>query len=284
VNSEGGSAPLPKPPPRESVPPVEPALEAAVTSHASFLERRLVVLGGQALSLAALVAAWEALARLGIADPLFVPAPSAVARALAATSGEVLPRLADTLLKTLMGYGLAVVLGVGAGLVIGSRRLLHQVAMPYVVALYGVPKILILPWIALIFGLGLSTAVLSAAMFAVFPVLLMVAAGTRDVDPTLITVARSMGATRGQIGLKVLLPAVLPSVLAGMRIGMVFAMLGVLLAEMFAGNRGMGFLMQRLAMAFRAPELFAATAIVSVLSIAVVLFLEHLNRRLGRWR
>jgi len=284
VNSEGGSAPLPKPPPRESVPPVEPALEAAVTSHASFLERRLVVLSGQALSLAALVAAWEALARLGIADPLFVPAPSAVAGALAATSGEVLPRLADTLLKTLMGYGLAVVLGVGAGLVIGSRRLLHQVAMPYVVALYGVPKILILPWIALIFGLGLSTAVLSAAMFAVFPVLLMVAAGTRDVDPMLITVARSMGATRGQIGLKVLLPAVLPSVLAGMRIGMVFAMLGVLLAEMFAGNRGMGFLMQRLAMAFRAPELFAATAIVSVLSIAVVLFLEHLNRRLGRWR
>ena len=284
MNSEGGSAPLPKLPPRESVAPAKPALEAAVTSRASFLERRLVVLGGQALSLAALVAAWEALARLGIADPLFVPAPSAVAGALAATSGEVLPRLADTLLKTLMGYGLAVVLGVGAGLVIGSRRLLHQVAMPYVVALYGVPKILILPWIALIFGLGLSTAVLSAAMFAVFPVLLMVAAGTRDVDPTLITVARSMGATHGQIGLKVLLPAVLPSVLAGMRIGMVFAMLGVLLAEMFAGNRGMGFLMQRLAMAFRAPELFAATAIVSVLSIAVVLFLEHLNRRLGRWR
>ncbi len=284
MNSEGGSAPLPKLPPRKSVAPAKPALEAAVTSRASFLERRLVVLGGQALSLAALVAAWEALARLGIADPLFVPAPSAVAGALAATSGEVLPRLADTLLKTLMGYGLAVVLGVGAGLVIGSRRLLHQVAMPYVVALYGVPKILILPWIALIFGLGLSTAVLSAALFAVFPVLLMVAAGTRDVDPTLITVARSMGATRGQIGLKVLLPAVLPSVLAGMRIGMVFAMLGVLLAEMFAGNRGMGFLMQRLAMAFRAPELFAATAIVSVLSIAVVLFLEHLNRRLGRWR
>src|SRR5207247_5990979 len=70
----------------------------------------------------------------------------------------------------------------------------------------------------------------------------------------------------------------------GMRIAMVFAMLGVLLAEMFAGNRGMGFQMQRLAMAFKAPELFAATAIVSTVSIAVVLFLEHLNRRLGRWR
>ena len=156
--------------------------------------------------------------------------------------------------------------------------------MPYVVALYGVPKILILPWIALVFGIGLPTAVLSAALFAVFPIVVMVAAGTRDVDPTLITVAGSMGATRGQIARKVLLPAVLPSVLSGLRIGMIFALLGVLLAEMFAGHRGMGFQMQRLALAFRAPELFAATAIVSTLSVAVVLFLEHLNRRLGRWR
>ncbi len=245
---------------------------------------KLSVLGWQALSVAAILAAWEAAVRLGIADPLFVPAPSAVARALGATSGDVLPRLADTVLETLLGYGLAVLLGVSAGLGIGSSRLVHEVVMPYAVALYGVPKILVLPWIALIFGLGLSTAVLSAALFAVFPVLLMVAAGTRDVDPALVTVARSMGATRWQIGFKVLLPAVLPSVLAGMRVGMVFAMLGALLAEMLAGTRGMGFLMQRLAMAFKAPELFAATAIVSALSIAVVLFLEHLNQRLGRWR
>ena len=238
----------------------------------------------QVLSLAALVVGWEVAVRLGLADPLFVPAPTAVAAALAAGAGEVVPRLADTLLKALLGYGLAVVLGVSGGLVLGSRRLVHDVAMPYVVALYSIPKVLILPWVVVIFGLGLGTAVLTGMLFAVFPIVLMVAAGTRDVDPALITAAVSMGATRGQVARKVLLPAVLPSVLAGMRVGMVFAMLGVLLAEMFAGNRGMGFHMQRLALAFKAPELFAATVIVSALSIAVVLFLEHLNQRLGRWR
>ena len=231
-----------------------------------------------------MLAAWELTVATGMADPLFVPSPIAVGRALWATIGEMLPRLGDTVLKTAMGYGLAVAIGVPAGLLIGSRRLVHQVAMPYVVALYGVPKILILPWIALVFGIGLSTAVLNAALLAVFPIVLMVAAGARDVDPALVAVATSMGATRGQIARKVLFPAVLPSVLGGLRIAMVFALLGVLLAEMFAGNRGMGFHMQRLAMAFKAPELFAATATVSVLSVAVVLFLEHLNRRLGRWR
>ena len=245
---------------------------------------RLTILGWQAASLAVLVAGWEGAVRAGLLDPLFVPAPGAVAAALAGLAGEALPRLGDTLLKTVIGYALAVTLGVGAGLLLGSVRLLRQVAMPYVVAIYGVPKILILPWIALIFGIGLATAVLNATVFAFFPVAIMVAGAARDVDPVLITVATSMGASRGQIYRKVVLPAILPSVMAGMRIGIVFALLGVLLAEMFAGIRGMGFLMQRLANAFKAPEVFAATILVSALSIAVVLSLEHLNRRLGRWR
>jgi NitT/TauT family transport system permease protein len=213
-----------------------------------------------------------------------VPTPAAVGAALFATDGESWPRLGDTLVKTAAAYVLATGLGVTAGLALGGTRGLHRVAMPYVVALYGIPKILVLPWIALLLGIGWGTAVATGALFAVFPIALMVAAGARDVDPTLVTVAVSMGATRRQIARKVLLPAVLPSVLAGMRVGVVFALLGVLLAEMFAGVRGMGYLMQRQAVAFKAPELFAATAMVSALSITVVLILEHLNQRLGRWR
>jgi NitT/TauT family transport system permease protein len=245
---------------------------------------RLRVLEWQALSVGAALLAWEAAVRWGVLDAVFIPPPSAVIHALGRTAADALPRLGDTLVKTLLGYVLAVGVGVPAGLVLGSRPIAHAVAMPYVVALYGIPKILILPWIALIFGIGFSTAALSAAVFAIFPVVVLVAAGTRDVDPNMVTMAVSMGASRAQVGRKVLLPAVLPSVVTAMRVAMVFALLGALLAEMLAGNRGMGFQMQRMALAFRAPELFAATAIVSVLSISAVLFLEHLNRRLGRWR
>ena len=245
---------------------------------------RLRVLAWQTLSVAAIVLAWEVAVRWQLVDPLFVPAPSSIVRVLGVTGAEALPRLGDTLVKTLLGYALAILAGVPTGLVLGSRPTAHAIAMPYVVALYGVPKILVLPWIALVFGIGLSTAVLSAAVFAIFPVVVLVAAGTRDVDPALVTVAASMGASRGQIIRKVLLPAVLPSVLTAMRVALVFALLGTLIAEMLAGTRGMGFQMQRAALAFRAPELFAATAIVSVVSISVVLFLEHLNTRLGRWR
>lgn len=243
---------------------------------------RVKIVAAQATTLAALLLAWDLALRLGWADPLFVPAPAAVAAALGTTAGEAWARLGDTLLKAAAAYAIAVALGVSTGLTLGGARALYRVAMPYMVALYGVPKILVLPWIALLLGLGAGTAVATGALFAVFPVLLMVAAGVRDVDPTLVTVAVSMGATRRQVATKVLLPAVLPSVLAGMRVAVVFALLGVLLAEMFAGVRGMGYLMQRQAVAFKAPELFAATAMVSALSIAVVLFLDHFNRRLER--
>ena len=151
-------------------------------------------------------------------------------------------------------------------------------------ALYALPKILVLPWILLMFGLGMTPAVVYGVLQGFFPICLLVVGGVRDIDQTPLRVARSMGATPWQLYRKVVLPAMLPAVLAGMRLGIVFCLLGVLVVEMFGGIRGMGFLLVSLANAFRAPELFAATALVSVLSIAIVLGLERLNRRLGHWR
>ena len=112
--------------------------------------RRLI----QALSISALVTAWEAAARAGWVDPLFVPAPSAVARAVVSIGREAVGLIGETLGKTLVAYALAVALGVGAGLLIGGVRYLHDVLNPFLVALYALPKILVLPWILLAFGLA----------------------------------------------------------------------------------------------------------------------------------
>jgi len=238
----------------------------------------------QAVSLAVMLVAWEGAVRVGWLDPLFVPAPSAVVGALRAIGPEATRLLAETLAKTLVAYVLSVALGVGVGLVIGAVRHLHDLLNPFLVALYAIPKILVLPWILLTFGLGLTPAVVYGVLQGFFPICLLVAGGVRDVERMPIVVARSMGATSWQIYRKVILPAVLPAVLAGMRLGIVFCLLGVLVVEMFGGIRGMGFLLTTMANAFKAAELFAATALVSVLSIGVVLALEALNRRLGHWR
>jgi len=245
---------------------------------------RLRVHGLQVLSVLAALALWEGAARAGWVDPLFVPAPGSVGAAFWTMGGAALAGLGDTLGKTAIAYVLSVILGVGAGLAVGSVRLLRDVLNPFVIALYGIPKILVLPWIVLLLGYGTAPAVFYGTVHGLFPVMVLVMGAVRDVDRTLVTVARSYGATTWQLYWKVLLPAIVPSVLAGMRLGIVFCLLGVLVVEMFAGVRGMGYVMSSLANGFRAPELFAATGLVSAASIAIVLVLDHVNERLSHWR
>ena len=238
----------------------------------------------QALSVAVLVLAWEAIARAGGVDPLFVPAPSAVAHAFTRIGGPALAGLADTLAKTAIAYVLSVVLGVAGGILIGSVAPVRQALNPFVIALYGMPKILVLPWIVLLLGFGTAPAVVYGTIHGLFPILVLVTGAVRDVDRNLVTVARAFGARRWQLYWKVVLPAIVPTVLAGMRLGIVFCLLGVLIVEMFAGVRGMGHVMSSLANGFQAPELFAATALVSAASIVIVLSLDALNERLSHWR
>jgi len=238
----------------------------------------------QTLSVLALLAAWEAVARLGWVDPLFVPAPTAVAAAFLRIGRGALAGLGDTLAKTAVAYVLSITLGVALGIVIGSVRPLRDVLSPFVVVLYGMPKILVLPWIVLLLGFGTAPAIVYGTIHGLFPILVLVMGGVRDVDRTLVTVARSFGASTWQLYWKVLLPAIVPTVLAGMRLGIVFCLLGVLIVEMFAGVRGMGHVLGSLANGFQAPELFAATALVSASSIAIVLGLDALNDRLSHWR
>jgi len=227
---------------------------------------------------------WELAAQMGWVDPLFVPAPSAIVPALMRISGGALAGLADTLGKAAVAYVLSVVLGVSAGIAVGSVRLLREVLSPYVIALYGIPKILVLPWIVLLLGYGTTPAVFYGVLHGFFPIMVLVMGAVRDVDRTLVTVARSLGATTWQLYWKVLLPAIVPSVLGGMRLGVVFCLLGVLVVEMFSGVRGMGYVLGSYANGFQAPELFAATALVSAASITIVLALDHLNEKLSRWR
>lgn len=238
----------------------------------------------QALSVAALLAVWEGVARAGWVDPLFVPAPSAVAAAFARVGGPALAGLGDTLVKTAIAYVLSVILGVAGGLLIGGAPRVRQAVNPFVIALYGMPKILVLPWIVLLLGFGTLPAVVYGTIHGLFPILVLVTGAVRDVDRHLVTVARAFGARRWQLYQKVVLPAIVPTVLAGMRLGIVFCLLGVLIVEMFAGVRGMGHVMSSLANGFQAPELFAATALVSAASIIIVLSLDALSDRLSHWR
>jgi ABC-type nitrate/sulfonate/bicarbonate transport system permease component len=237
-----------------------------------------------ALVLAAL-ALWEVAARLRWLDPDFFSPPSQVLWAMGELANpRVLAAARLTALEVAVAFAVAAVVGVAGGLVIGLSTFAYRTFRPIVLLLFSVPKMVMLPLFILFFGIGVLSKAVFAFSLGVFPVLLNVIAGSRMVDRTLVTAAYCMGASRAGIFLKVVLPAALPSVITGLRVGMTQTVLGVLLAELYASNTGLGYFVTLYSQSFKPAQLFALFFVVAALSIVVNEALRALERRASRWR
>lgn len=147
---------------------------------------------------------------------------------------------------TLVAFGYALAIsaagGVALGLGLGLRRFAGDVAEPIIAALYTIPKVTLYPVMLLVFGLGLSAKVAFGVIHGMIPVMLFTLAAVKNVKPVLLRSARAMRLSPAQTALRVLAPAVLPEIVTGLRVGFSLTMLGVLIGEMFASQRGLGFL------------------------------------------
>jgi ABC-type nitrate/sulfonate/bicarbonate transport system permease component len=228
---------------------------------------------------------WEAAARGRWLDPDFVSPPSRIVLALAdLTNPRILAAARLTATEVLVAFTLAAVIGVGGGLLIGHSGFAYRAVRPMVLFLFSMPKMVMLPLFILFFGIGLLSKAVFAFSLGVFPVLLNVITGARMVEPTLIAAATSMGASRPAIFAKVVLPASLPAVVTGLRVGMTQTVLGVLLAELYAANTGLGYYVALYSQTFKPAQLFALFFLVAAISILVNEALRVLERRASRWR
>ena len=142
---------------------------------------------------------------------------------------------------------IAVVLGIVMGLTLGLWPLAAEVAEPIINALYAIPKITLYPVILLFFGLGVPAKVAFGVIHGVFPVMLLTMNGVRTIHPVIRKTARALRPTAVETIRTVLLPASLPEIFSGVRIGIALTLLGTLIGELFASNRGLGFLLLRAA-------------------------------------
>lgn len=232
---------------------------------------------------AVLLAIWQGLHQ--IVGDTALPGPAATLYYMV----EFLPseRFAENAVATLASFIYALVIAYGLGLAIGvwlgAHRLSGAVGEPLLVALYSIPKITLYPVILLIFGLGISGKVAFGALHGILPVALLTMSAIRNIPPVYLKAARTLHLSKWQTIFTVFLPATLPEVVAGLRIGLTVTLLGVLLAEMFASKRGLGFLIIN-AMSLAQSEEMLAVAIVlfvfAALANAVLLSMEHrLHRR-----
>ncbi|HTW29149.1 MAG TPA: ABC transporter permease [Acetobacteraceae bacterium] len=240
------------------------------------------VLPPLALLIAVLVA-WEAVIRLLHLPQYALPAPSAIAAVLVAKQASLAAAAWVTAGEVLVGFIVSGVVGAALALLIARFDRLGRAIYPLVVLFQTVPKIALAPLFVLWFGYGLLPKVVLIAVIAFFPVGLDMLAGLRAVDPNLVALMRSVGASRGQILWRVQVPTALPHLMSGLKIAVTLSVIGAIVGEFSGASAGLGYMIEFASTQLDTALVFAALVEVSVLGIVFYYLVELAERLLVPW-
>ena len=232
------------------------------------------------------VCAWELVSRAGWVSPLYFPAPSMIAHAIArlAGTGELQTNLLASVKRLALGVLAGGLPGLALGLTMGWSLRARQQLDPVVAALHPIPKIAILPLLMILFGLGEAPRVLVIAVAAFFPMTINAMAGVRQISPIHFEVAANYGARRRRVLTGVVLPGSLPLILAGARIAVNSALVLTIAVELVASDDGLGAVMWMARETLRTEELYAMLVVVSILGIGMNVALQRLAARVVPWQ
>ena len=177
---------------------------------------------------------------------------------------------------------IAIAMGLAIGLVLGFNRLAGDVMEPMFVALYSIPKVTLYPILLLSFGLGMSAKVAFGAIHGIIPIALFTINAVRNVKPILIKTARVMKLNSLEMATRVLLPAALPEIFTGIRIGFSLTLIGTLLGEMFASQRGLGYMLMNAIGLHNVDIIMAVTFLLIVFAAVVSSILLRIDHALHR--
>jgi NitT/TauT family transport system permease protein len=188
-----------------------------------------------------------------------------------------------TLATTLIGFIAAVVFGMTLGILVGSSRLAYSGLYPLLIGFNSVPKAALVPVFVIWFGAGTVPAVCTAFMLSFFPVVANVATAFATIEPELFEVMNSLGASRWDITRKIGIPRSLPFFFASLKIAVTLAFVGSVIAEIVAGNSGIGNVMLVASSNFNVPLVFAALVVVGVLGVGMYAIFDIFERRMTAW-
>ncbi|MFN2135818.1 MAG: ABC transporter permease [Candidatus Promineifilaceae bacterium] len=189
-----------------------------------------------------------------------------------------------TLVEFSLGFGLAVVIGIPFGIMLGWNPIFQAIFEPFVTTLYSVPRIALMPLIILWLGIGLYSKVAVVFLGAVFPIIVSVYAGMHTLDDMLVRCARAFGATGRQLLRTVALPSTVPFMISGMRLGVGRALVGVIVAEFVASQAGVGHMMARAGATFQTDKVFVGVLLLATIGLALTGLLKRLEARFESWR
>ena len=219
-------------------------------------------------------------------NPVFGSYPSAIFDAflVLATTGKLWAALVDSMRPFLAGFGLAVVLGVPLGLVIGRFAVLEAALGIYVTAGYAMPLVALVPLLILWLGLGFGVKVAIIFLMSVFPITINAWLGVRAVPKTLIEVGMSFVATPATILRRIVLPATLPYIMAGIRLAVGRGVVAMIVAEFFTSIGGLGGIIINSANNFDTATMFVPVIVIVLLAVGLNWLIGFIEKWVAPWQ
>lgn len=236
---------------------------------------------GTALVLLFCLLLWQTLHLLVGASSLASPFQTVVKLGSLLATAEFWQNVAETMRAFAAAFVISLVGGIALGLLLGVRRLAGNVAEPILVNLYSIPKVVLYPLVLLCFGLGISAKIAFGVMHGLIPITLFSMNAIRQMKPVYRRTAQVLRLSSMQSAFTVILPAILPEVISGVRLGFSLTLLGVLIGEMFASQRGLGFMLISAINIGQIDTIMAVALLLTIVAVTCNSLLLLLNRRMG---
>jgi NitT/TauT family transport system permease protein len=245
--------------------------------------RAILNLAIRLVSVVVFLVLWEIVGR-GI-DPVLFTTPSAVAVAGVdmIRSGELWTYLYPSLVVLLYGFSLAVVFGIGIGLLLARYWVLDVALSVYITFLYSIPSVALVPLIVLWAGYEQTAKVIILFLFAFFPMVINTYQGVKAVDPKLIEVGRAFRCNEGQLWANIVIPASLPFIVTGLRLALGRGLIGMVLADLYTALSGIGYLIARTAATYQVNRMFVPIVTLGLLGVTLTALLRLIEKHVAPW-
>jgi ABC-type nitrate/sulfonate/bicarbonate transport system permease component len=239
------------------------------------------------ITLAALcvfLAFWEFFGRQ--INPIFGSYPSAIFAAFIelVRNGKLATALVQSLQPFVLGYGIAIVIGVPLGLVLGRFAVAEAALGIFVTGGYAMPLVALVPLLILWFGLGFAVKAAVIFLMSIFPIVINTWLGVKSVPRTLIEVGKSLVASNAVILRRIVLPATLPYIMAGIRLAVGRAVVGMVIAEFFTEISGLGGIIINSANNFDTATMFVPIIVLMVLAVGLNWLIGWCECRIAPWQ
>jgi NitT/TauT family transport system permease protein len=245
--------------------------------------REIAIVAMPWIAMAVFLLIWELVCVVFDLPEILLPRPTRVFEVFFQRLDILVAFCWDTLWTTVFGFLLAIAGGMVLGVLIGASPLIYAGLYPLLIAFNAVPKVAIVPILMIWLGVGAAPAIITAFAISFFPIVVNVATGLATIEPEMIDVLYSLGATRFEIMRKVGIPRAMPYLFASLKVAITLAFIGSVISETVGGNRGIGFLMLSAGARNDTATTFAGLFAIAIMGVLMYALCALVEKRMTRW-